>query len=162
MEFKKYKIGNREYSIYSNGVVKYGDKEITQNKDKDGYLVLSLWDDIYKRQERRRVHRLVAELFIPNPLNKKEVNHIDRDRSNNRVENLEWVTRKENIKHSKEAYSLSRIGSKNGRTKLTEDDVLKIRKMHDEGVAKYLIAKSFNIGWSTVDHIIKRETWKHI
>lgn len=46
------------------------------------------------------VHRLVATAFIPNPLNKAEVNHINGDRFDNRSSNLEWATRKENVQHS--------------------------------------------------------------
>lgn len=54
------------------------------------------------------VHRLVASHFIPNPHNKKVVNHIDCDRSNNHIDNLEWVTTKENLAHAMTVGSLRR------------------------------------------------------
>jgi hypothetical protein len=64
----------------------------------NGYCHIALNDRENTRQ--RLVHRLVAEAFIPNPENKSEVNHIDGDKTNNVVENLEWATASENQTHS--------------------------------------------------------------
>lgn len=72
--------------------------ELKQRKNKrNGYMQVDLHKDGKKRT--MRVHRLVAKAFIPNPENKPEVNHIDEDKTNNHVFNLEWMTGKENVNH---------------------------------------------------------------
>lgn len=67
-------------------------------KDKDGYMVVNLYKN--KKLYRKSVHRLVAATFIPNIDNKPQVNHIDGDKTNNRVSNLEWCTNSENQHHA--------------------------------------------------------------
>ncbi len=71
-----------------------------------GYLLAALCKE--STQKNISVHRLVAEAFIPNPADLPEVNHIDGNKTNNRVTNLEWVTTKENTKHSIEVLGNSR------------------------------------------------------
>lgn len=67
-------------------------------KKAKGYLMVHLCDNGIRKDV--SVHRLVAEAFIPNPNNLPEVNHIDEDKTNNRVSNLEWCTRQYNVEYS--------------------------------------------------------------
>lgn len=85
----RYSITNdgRVYSYISN-------RYLHKGYDKDGYELVTLSRDNYRRTY--RVHRLVAETFVDNPLNKQEVNHKDFNVKNNWFENLEWVTQEEN------------------------------------------------------------------
>lgn len=76
-------------------------------RDRRGYLIV----DLYKngKHKNNKIHRLVAQAFIPNPENKSEINHIDEDKTNNNVDNLEWSTRKENLNHGTRNERASRI-----------------------------------------------------
>lgn len=69
-----------------------------KSKGENGYLSVDLYSN--GKRKIRRVHRLVAKEFIPNPNNKPQVNHKDGNRQNNNVDNLEWVTGKENCQHA--------------------------------------------------------------
>ena len=73
------------------------EKILKHGSNKKGYLIVVLCKE--GRMKTCRVHRLVAKAFIPNPENKPEVNHKDEDKTNNKVENLEWMTRRENINY---------------------------------------------------------------
>lgn len=77
----------------------YKGKVLTPSQNKNvGYFQVGLWKE--NKGTSFYIHRLVAESFIPNPNNLKEVNHIDGNRLNNFVENLEWVSRLGNIHHA--------------------------------------------------------------
>lgn len=67
--------------------------------DSEGYRMLTLREKPNKYM-RPRVHRIVAELFIPNPDNLPQVNHIDCDKTNNAVSNLEWISNRDNTIHA--------------------------------------------------------------
>ena len=90
-------------------------KVIYDNKNSYGYV--ELWKN--NKGKKFRIHRLVAETFIPNYANKEQVNHIDGDKTNNCVSNLEWVTPKENIRHAiNNNLSSIKYGSSNLASKL--------------------------------------------
>tara|TARA_R110000796_G_scaffold226267_1_gene342770 strand:+ start:113 stop:571 length:459 start_codon:yes stop_codon:yes gene_type:complete len=93
--------GFEHYIIFEDGKImnQYG-KELKPCKNKKGYIQLVLSKN--KKQKNFSLHRLLALTFIPNPDNLPEVDHIDRDRSNNDLENLHWVTSLENCQNKGE------------------------------------------------------------
>lgn len=96
--WKEVKGTNGKYKVSSFGRVigAYGRllKPVLTPK---GYTRVKIWyGPIYKT---RMVHRIVAEAFIPRPDRKNQINHIDGDKTNNRVDNLEWCTQSENMRH---------------------------------------------------------------
>lgn len=108
------------------------------------------------------VHRLVAGNFIPNPNNLPEVNHIDCNRTNNRLDNLEWTSKENNIKHSFLYGGKSNEGRKNPNAKLNEDDVKAIKALYKTlRFSNVEISKLFNVGSTSIDNIINNKTWSN-
>ena len=124
-------------------------------KDRDGYCRCSVQrlDGTWTSQP---VHRLVAKAFIPNPENKQSVNHIDNNRQNNRVENLEWVTPKENVYHSFINGKRRFIKDVPRKTILTDFQISQINRLRELYTVNQL-AKLFNIEYQTLKNIIHKK-----
>lgn len=95
---KKYDIPNCKYYVTDEGRLfnKITNEEFIPTPKKSGYI------EIKFDKKNHKLHRIVAEAFIPNPDNKPEVDHINRNKSDNRVSNLRWATRKEQCNNRKD------------------------------------------------------------
>ena len=131
----------------------------------DGYARVSVRDDDGYQHE-YRVNKLVATVFIPNPDGKSSVNHIDGDKLNNHVSNLEWATRSENMKHAyKHGLKLPVIGTQNGNAKLTADEVRKIRAEYvpqSQIHGTVALGKRYGISNAAIGRIIRGTAYKNV
>lgn len=138
-------------------------KILTQFEDGRGYMHVKLYDGKGKSKS-LTVHRIVGLTFLDNLNNLSEINHIDYNKLNNCVSNLEWMTRGDNIKHSylnRDPKTYKGSGNKNA--KLTEDDVLNIRKEYKEIKTTYKnLANKYNVGITLVGYIINNKIWRHV
>jgi hypothetical protein len=118
-----------------------------------GYLVVGLCRE--KISKKFSVHRLVLSAFTENKGKNLDVRHKDGTRINNKLENLEWGTRSENMQDAAKHGRTNR-GLKNFSNKLSENDVLSIR---DDGRSHSAIARSYDINPSVVSRIKSRKAW---
>ena len=174
MEIWKTIEGFKDYQISNIGNIKtlsklikntYGfslrkEKIIKKNVSKLGYCKFA-----FSKEGKRHtflLHRLVAQAFIPNPENKPCVNHINGIKTDNRVENLEWNTYSENMKHAFKL-GLNKYKDGNGEngknSKLKEYQVLDIRTCF---LNRHEYMNKYNISMGCIQGIQERSTWKHI
>jgi hypothetical protein len=100
--YEKYQVSN--YGNVYNVVKK---TMLYQNTNKDGYKIVFIQDTQRQYFRQFRIHRLVAEAFLNNPLDKSTVDHIDGDRTNNHIDNLRFSTRQENCWNTKKRNNTS-------------------------------------------------------
>jgi DNA-binding XRE family transcriptional regulator len=143
-----------------NGANKPLKETIIQLKTDKGYLRVNLWKN--QKSKRFAVHRLVAEAFIDKIEGKDYVNHKNGIKTDNRIENLEWVTLSENIIHAYHNNLLVRRGEKHTQNKLKESDIFEIRILLDKGFTQTQIAEKFGVIRQTISCIKTKKSWSHI
>jgi hypothetical protein len=124
-----------------------------------GYLTVVLQKDTKRKMV--LVHRLVAEHFIPNINNKPQVNHINGIKTDNRLENIEWVSHRENLDHAIEN-NLVLKGDKNPTSKLKENEVITIHDFLFKGVCIEVLSKRYNIAFDIISGIRSGRYWKYL
>lgn len=129
--------------------------------DRYGYLKLNI--NVDNKKYTKTVHRLVAIAFIPNPENKPQVNHINGIKTDNRVENLEWATAKENTVH---AYSNGLIhikcGSEHHNSKYTDKQIHLVCKLLENKIPLKLISYISKMNRGHIINIKNGSIWTHI
>lgn len=134
---------------------------LKQAVNKLGYAVVSLSKN--GKRPQFRVHRLVAFAFLDNPRELPQINHIDGDKLNNKLSNLEWVTPKENTKHAKSIGARDyAFGENSHYAKLTEKDVERILRLVADGLSIAEVAFEYNVHNSSIERIKNNRTWQHI
>lgn len=112
------------------------------------------------------IHRLVAETFIPNNNNYPCVNHIDGNKTNNSVNNLEWCTPKQNTRHAIDVIKTMKVadwsGMKNPEHKLDYGLVYSIKYGHLGKLSNYRLQEMLGVGEETIRRIKVNELWKHV
>jgi len=161
MILKEIKEVNNMYSISDNGDVyanerivngrKYKSKKLKQQIGYGGYNVIQF--RVNKKKLIYYVHRLVAMYFVDGYFDGALVNHIDCNKFNNNSNNLEWVTKSENSKHSPTI---------NSSRKYSNEDIYKIRKMKEDGLSIYRISVIYKENSGVISNIVNKKTYKEI
>jgi len=165
--YKRYK--NSGIFVKKDGsIIYFNRRKLEPYKNRKGYLgiFISYYEQTKKISKNTTVHRVVAETYIDNPFSKPQVNHINGIKTDNRVENLEWVTNLENMRHAiriglRNTPALKAVGNgqTNSQAKLTDNDVKQIRKVFKKFKQNFISiqARFFNVNENIVEKVLNNE-----
>ena len=128
---------------------------LSPTKNSKGYYAVVICVDGSRKTE--SVHRIIASVFVPNPFDFPEVNHIDGNPYNNRAENLEWCTAEMNREHAQINGFISV-----GNVKLTASEVAEIKLLISKGLSNPELAKRFQVDKATIRNIRIGRSWTHV
>jgi len=157
---KQYK--DTPYFITESGEIYRDGKKLKPRTIPSGYIRTSF--SLNGKVLDKYNHRLVAEVYIPNPNNLPQVNHKNGIKTDNRIENLEWVTQYENNLHKCKVLKEG-IGEKHGMSKLTNEEIKYIREnyiSYDKKFGTLALSKKFNVSQQLISQIINNKTWTHV
>lgn len=159
------------YQVSDTGLVRSLPRNTTRGKLLKQATVLDYrvfgYNYAFKKNKLMKVHRAVASAFIPNPDNLPQVNHKNGIKSDNRVENLEWCTASDNIKHAFKTDLKSLKGEKHNQNILTDSKVIEIRGKYTRGRGSkpgniHELCKEYGVARSTIANIVTGRRWKHL
>lgn len=141
-------IEDKYYMVSNEGRISHDGRILSGSIHKDGYIFVDIRGKSYAK------HRVVAKAFIPNPDNKPFINHIDGNKQNNKIENLEWCTQSENIKHEVK-YNLQPSGLSTYKGKFTPEQREEIKHFWDSGeYSRREIALMYGVSHTCINDII--------
>lgn len=167
-EFRNIMIGDfyDKYEVDRNGNVRSLQSSehicLKHSIDRQGYHFVDLRNK--SKRKHAMVHRLVAEAFVnnPDPEHKTQVNHIDGNKANNNVDNLEWVSPKENVAHSYTT-GLAKIGTSRHNASLTTEAVIDIRNSIINGTETCVsLGVKYNMDPSVISEVSRGISYKDV
>lgn len=158
-----YKFRGAEYLVYSDGTI-YGPKgkPLRHRPNSDGYSIVTMGKKGHRTTQ--FVHRIVAQLFLPNPNGLPEIDHLDNNRANPSLDNLEWVTRRENTGRAsaRGSHKDAHKGERNGRANLTAALVMQMRAEYQAGARITDLLEKYGHPFNTISNAVRGITWQHL